>query len=105
MSIAHFWLALVLLGVGWNFGFIGGTALVTETYEPVEKERVQALNDFLVFGFVAFASFMSGRLLVSSGWDAVNLAVLPIAVICLAGLGWLEFRSWARKREPDLRSP
>ena len=89
MSIAHFWAALVLLGVGWNFGFIGGTALVTETYEPVEKERVQALNDFLVFGFVAFASFMSGNLLVSSGWDAVNLAVLPIAIVCLVGLGWL----------------
>ena len=104
VSIGHFWLALVLLGVGWNFGFIGGTALVTETYEPVEKERVQALNDFLVFGFVAFASFMSGRLLVSGGWNAVNLSVLPIAVICLVGLGWLEIR--ARKRAMhDFRSP
>ncbi|MDH3196328.1 MAG: MFS transporter, partial [Hyphomicrobiales bacterium] len=90
--------------VGWNFGFIGGTTLVTETYEPVEKERVQALNDFLVFGFVAFASFMSGTLLVSGGWSAVNLAVLPIAAICLLGLGWLEVR--ARKRETrDFRSP
>ena len=104
ISIGHFWLALVLLGVGWNFGFIGGTTLVTETYEPVEKERVQALNDFLVFGFVAFASFMSGTLLVSGGWNAVNLAVLPIAAICLLGLGWLEVR--ARKRETrDFRSP
>jgi MFS family permease len=96
ISIGHFWAALVLLGVGWNFGFIGGTALVTQTYEPVEKERVQGLNDFLVFGFVAFASFMSGRLLVSAGWNAVNLAVLPIAAVCLVGLGWLEIR--ARKR-------
>ncbi len=104
VSIAHFWLALVLLGVGWNFGFIGGTALVTETYEPVEKERVQALNDFLIFGFVAFASFMSGKLLVSGGWNTVNLSVLPIAVICLVGLGWLEIR--ARKRAMlDFRSP
>ena len=104
ISIAHFWLALVLLGIGWNFGFIGGTTLVTETYEPVEKERVQALNDFLVFGFVAFASFMSGRLLVTGGWNAVNLSVLPIAVICLVGLGWLELR--ARKRTArDFRSP
>ncbi|TDI57762.1 MAG: MFS transporter [Alphaproteobacteria bacterium] len=96
VSIAHFWTALVLLGVGWNFGFIGGTALVTETYEPVEKERVQALNDFLIFGFVVLASFLSGTILVSGGWNAVNLSVLPIAVICLAGLGWLEIR--ARKR-------
>jgi MFS family permease len=104
VSIGHFWLALILLGVGWNFGFIGGTTLVTETYEPVEKERVQALNDFLVFGFVAFASFMSGRLLISGGWNAVNLSVLPIAAICLLGLGWLEVR--ARKRAiRDFRSP
>jgi len=93
VSIAHFWTALVLLGVGWNFGFIGGTALVTETYEPVEKERVQALNDFLIFGFVVLASFLSGTILVSGGWNAVNLSVLPIAVICLAGLGWLEIRA------------
>lgn len=104
VSIAHFWIALILLGVGWNFGFIGGTALVTETYEPVEKERVQALNDFLIFGFVAFASFMSGRLLVSGGWNAVNISVLPIAALCLVGLGWLEVR--ARKRAVrDIRSP
>ncbi|HSG95121.1 MAG TPA: MFS transporter [Afifellaceae bacterium] len=104
VSIAHFWLALVLLGIGWNFGFIGGTALVTETYEPAEKERVQALNDFLVFGFVAFASFMSGNLLVAGGWNAVNLSVLPVAAICLVGLGWLEIR--ARKTAiHDFRSP
>ena len=104
VSIGHFWLALILLGVGWNFGFVGGTALVAETYEPAEKERVQALNDFLVFGFVAFGSFMSGKLLVLGGWNAVNLSVLPIAIICLAGLGWLEIR--ARKRAmQDFRSP
>ncbi len=104
LSIGHFWFALVLLGIGWNFGFIGGTALVTETYEPVEKERVQALNDFLIFGSVAFASFMSGRILVSGGWDVVNLSVLPVAAICLVGLVWLEIR--ARKRAAhDFRSP
>ncbi len=59
-TIGHFWLALILLGIGWNFGFIGGTALVTETYRPQEKEKIQALNDFLVFGAVAIASFSSG---------------------------------------------
>jgi MFS family permease len=87
-SVGHFWLALILLGVGWNFGFIGGTTLVTETYRPEEKERVQALNDFLIFGFVALASFSSGGMLHFAGWDVVNIVVLPIAFACLAGLYW-----------------
>jgi MFS family permease len=89
LTVAHFWAALILLGIGWNFGFIGGTAMVTETYEPVEKERVQGLNDFLVFGWVAFGSFMSGKILTAGGWDAVNLTVIPFALACLAALGWL----------------
>jgi MFS family permease len=92
MSVAHFWAALVLLGIGWNFGFIGGTTLVTETYRPVEKERVQALNEFIVFGVVALASFSSGKLLVAGGWDMVNWMVLPATAICLAALGWLSLQ-------------
>ena len=95
-SVAHFWLALILLGIGWNFGFIGGTALVTETYRPEEKEKVQALNDFLVFGFVALASFSSGQMLVAGGWDVVNIVVLPVAIACLAALFW---RMGKRPRE------
>ena len=71
-AVGHFWLALVLLGVGWNFGFIGGTALVTQAYRPEEKEKVQALNDFLIFGVVAFASFSSGELLLSGGWNVAE---------------------------------
>ena len=85
---AHFWLALVLLGIGWNFGFIGGTALVTETYRPEEKEKVQALNDFLIFGIVAVASFSSGEALIFGGWNVLNLIVLPVAVLCLLALFW-----------------
>ena len=84
-AVGHFWLALVLLGVGWNFGFIGGTALVTETYRPEEKEKVQALNDFLIFGVVALASFSSGEMLLSGGWNVLNIVVLPVAFVCLAG--------------------
>ena len=87
-TVPHFWAALILLGLGWNFGFIGGTTLVTETYRPEEKERVQALNDFLIFGFVALASFSSGEILVEAGWNAVNYAVLPIALLSLGGLAW-----------------
>ena len=93
-TIGHFWLALVLLGVGWNFAFIGGTALVTETYRPEERAKVQALNDFLVFSMVALASFSSGEILMGAGWSVLNLAVLPVAVLCLLAL----FVEMARRR-------
>jgi MFS family permease len=89
LSVAHFWGALILLGVGWNFGFIGATTMVTSTYRPVEKERVQGLNDMLVFGWVAFASFSSGKLLAFGGWSLVNLSLLPISLLCLAALAWM----------------
>ncbi len=92
-TIGHFWLALVLLGVGWNFGFIGGTALVTETYRREEKEKVQALNDFLVFGTVAVASFSSGQILIFGSWDMLNLLVLPVAFLSLLALFWRMSRS------------
>jgi MFS family permease len=81
MSVAHFWGALILLGVGWNFGFIGGTAMLTRTYRPEEKERVQSANDFIVFGVVAMSSVLSGKVLVAGGWDAINFVVLPVATL------------------------
>lgn len=83
IEIGHFWGALVLLGLGWNFAFIGATAMVTDTYRPEERNKVQAANDFLVFGFVAAASLASGGTLNAFGWDALNYAVLPIVVICI----------------------
>ncbi len=95
-SVGHFWLALILLGIGWNFGFIGGTALVTRTYRPEEKEKVQALNDFLIFGVVAVASFSSGEALLIGGWSVVNIIVLPVAFACLLGLFW----SMSRRARP-----
>jgi MFS family permease len=87
-SVGHFWLELALLGIGWNFGFIGGTALVTETYLPAEKEKVQALNEFLIFGIVAIASFSSGEILIFGGWNVLNVIVLPVALTCLGALFW-----------------
>ena len=82
----HFWTGLILLGLGWNLGFVGASSLVVETHRPEERTRVQSFNDFLVFGTNAIASFSSGALLMHSGWDAVNYIVAPgltIAVIVL----------------------
>ena len=88
LSVWQFWAALVLLGLGWNFGFIGATAMLTDCYAPTERNKVQGMNDFLVFGLNAVASFSSGVLLNTSGWAAVNLIVFPGVVLCLAALLW-----------------
>jgi MFS family permease len=85
-DVSHFWLALILTGLGWNFGFIGATALVTECYEPEERAKVQATNDFLVFGTVAVASFSSGSLQAAGGWDAVNWLVFPFVALALVAI-------------------
>jgi len=92
ISIPHFWVGLVLLGVGWNFLFVGATTLLTEAYLPEEKAKVQALNDFLVFGSSAAGSFAAGHLLHTIGWEAVNWGVAPLAGMIMAGLIWLKFR-------------
>ncbi len=80
----HFMATLVLLGLGWNFGFIGASALVLETHRAEERTRVQAFNDFLVFGTMAFGSFLSGRVLAAAGWDAVVMIVFPLVALALA---------------------
>ena len=91
----HFWGALILLGVGWNFSFIGATALLTESYRPTERAKVQALNDLLVFGTVALASFGSGRLLHTAGWDAINAGMLPLVAAVLLMLATQAWRQRA----------
>lgn len=98
LELLHFWGSLVLLGVGWNFGFIGATAMVTDCYRPTERAKVQALNDFLVFGTVAIASFSSGRLLNTAGWDRINLLMFPLLGFVLVMMGWLVWQS--RRRTP-----
>jgi MFS family permease len=82
-SVGHFWLALVLLGVGWNFLFVGATTLLTETYVAAEKAKVQGVNDLLVFGTVALAATASGMLHHALGWQAMNIGVVPLLVFCL----------------------
>ena len=95
ITAMHFWATLVVLGVGWNFGFIGASALVLETHAPSERNKVQAFNDFLIFGMMAIGSFSSGQLLASYGWSAVNMVVFPPVVF---GLVVLAFASLARRR-------
>ncbi|MDP2619976.1 MAG: MFS transporter [Hyphomicrobiales bacterium] len=89
LSVWNFWAALVLLGLGWNFGFIGATAMLTDCHLAAERNKVQGMNDFLVFGLNAAASFSSGVLLNVAGWNAVNFIVFPAIVLCLAALVWL----------------
>ena len=92
ITVWHFWIGLVLLGVGWNFGFIGATAMVTECHRPHERNRVQSFNDFLVFGSMAVGSFASGNILVWFGWAAVNEVVFPVVMAAGALLLWLVLR-------------
>lgn len=86
IDVANFWLTLILLGLGWNFGFIGASALVLECHRPEEKTRVQSFNDFIVFGTMAMGSFASGGLLAAYDWNMVlwvSFAPLALAVIAL----------------------
>jgi MFS family permease len=92
ITLWHFWIGLILLGIGWNFGFIGATALVTQTHHARERTRVQSFNDFLVFGSMAVGSFASGKVLAVFGWAAVNEIVFPVVLIAGALLLWLVLR-------------
>jgi MFS family permease len=101
VTAMHFWVVLVVLGVGWNFGFIGASALVLETHRPQERNKIQAFNDFLVFGVMALGSFSSGQLLANYGWSEVNLVVFPPVLVGLMVLG---LDAFARRRalpQPD----
>ncbi len=85
LTVWHFWIGLIFLGVGWNFGFVGASAMVVETHRPEERNKVQAFNDFLVFGTMAIGSFSSGQLLTSYGWAMVNEVVFaPIVLAWIA---------------------
>ena len=98
VEIMHFFGALILLGIGWNFGFIGATALLSTSHAPHERGRVQGLNDLMVFGCVTLASVASGGLMncsggdVVAGWTAVNLAMAPFLVLAGGALIYLSLR-------------
>ncbi|MBT55757.1 MAG: MFS transporter [Mameliella sp.] len=98
VALEQFFVALVLLGLGWNFGFIGATTMLAGAHEPHERGRMQGLNDLIVFGGVTFASLSSGGLMNCSGgspqqgWTAVNLAMAPFLVLAGGALIWLVLR-------------
>ena len=88
LDLRHFFISLILLGIGWNFGFIGATAMVAAAHTEAERGRAQGLNDFAVFGTVAALSFFSGALMQASGWHLINLMMFPFIAIVLAPLVW-----------------
>ena len=98
VDLGHFYATMILLGLGWNFGYIGATAMLTRAYRPEERETVQGLNDAVVFGGVFLASLSSGGLMncmggsPQAGWSAVNLAMLPFLVLAGGALLWLMLR-------------
>jgi MFS family permease len=98
LEVGHFWLTLILLGVGWNFGFIGASAMVLECHRPEERTRVQSLNDFVVFGTMAVGSFASGGLLAAYDWPTVlRVAFAPLAFAIMT----LGFAAYRRSRSPS----
>jgi MFS family permease len=89
LSVTHFWLSLVLLGVGWNFLYVGATTLLTETYRPEERAKAQGANEFAIFVMMVVSSLTSGVIVTGAGWDLLNLAALiPLAAVALA-IPWL----------------
>ncbi|RWM06243.1 MAG: MFS transporter [Mesorhizobium sp.] len=96
LELWHFWTALILLGLGWNFGFIGATAMVAASYHPSEKGKVQGFHDFVLFGSVAFASLMSGAVYNAWGWTMLNWVVFPVVALCFLALGALRITGLRR---------
>ena len=95
-SVMHYWWALVLLGVGWNFLYVGGTTMLTYTYTMTERFRAQAVNEFLVFGASATASLLAGTIMHYFGWYRLMLIPIPILVVICAALLFV-------RRDPTLQ--
>jgi MFS family permease len=83
LTIAHFWIGLILLGVGWNFAFIAATAMVTDCHTPSERAKIQGFNDFMIFGITTLGSLLAGVVLQRLGWGVINAAMIPVALACI----------------------
>ena len=90
--VTNFWWALVLLGLGWNFMYVGGTTLLTEAYRPSEKAKAQGLNEILVFTAQAVSSLLAGVLVNAAGWQVLNYASVPMIALAGGAALWLRFR-------------
>ena len=88
ITVAHFWWSLAVLGVGWNFLFIGATTLLTSTYRPEERAQAQGVNDLAIFVTMAISSVGSGLTVTAAGWERVNLSALPLVAAVTAAIGW-----------------
>jgi len=97
VAVANFWWSLVLLGVGWNFLYIGGTTLLTETYRPEERAKAQGVNDQTIFIVMAISSFTSGMTVTAAGWERVNLMALPLVALVAAAIVWYGWHERVRK--------
>lgn len=100
IEFLHFLSALILLGAGWNFAFIGGTALLTQAYRPAEQLKVQAVNEFAIFGLVALATLSAGWLYDRFGWITLNLAVVPLLAVALLSTVVIERRLRLPEKPP-----
>lgn len=100
IAVANFWWAMVLLGVGWNFLYIGATTLLTETYRPEERAKAQGANEFAIFCTMTVSSFSSGLIVTNAGWEKVNYAATPLIAIVAVALVWLMLRGSGGKAAP-----
>jgi MFS family permease len=89
VDVVNFWWALLLCGVGWNFMFVGATALLTESYAPAERAKVQGVNDALIFTVLVVSSLSSGALFSYQGWLTMNAVAVPFLALAGAGILWL----------------
>jgi MFS family permease len=100
--LSNYWISLILLGVGWNFLFIGGTALLPRSYRPEERFKVQAVNEFVVFGSQAIASVSAGWVVFALGWESLLLATLPLILLqFIVTYRWLRDDSTERALVPE----
>ena len=101
VSFAHFWVALVILGVGWNFLFVGGSTLLTSVHSEAERGKVQGANDLSIFSLVAIGALMSGALLNQFGWELLNLMMLPLSALLVAAIVWFKFVETRRRKRGE----
>jgi predicted MFS family arabinose efflux permease len=97
ISVAQFWSSLVVLGIGWNFLYIGGTTLLTTTYRPEERAKAQGANDQTIFIMMAISSLTSGMTVTSAGWERVNLVALPLVALVAGAIAWYALHERSRR--------